>query len=262
MNSFTVLLKKECIQLIREMKIIWLPLVFIFLGMTQPVMSYYLPTILEALGGGQGITIDPSFTQQSGGEVLASTLGSQFDQLGIMIIVISIMGIIQSDKASGMLAFIMTRPVPVYSYTIGKIISNYVFIACSIGLGYIVSYFYVLYLFTNVNFGQAVLALFSYLLWVLFIITFTAMMSTILNSQAAIALISIIFLLACRMLVGLNPIIDSVNPAAMSKAAMELLIAGTVDIKVVVSTIVTIILIGLTIFITNYWISSKKYSSE
>ena len=89
MNSFIVLVNKEFTQMIRDFKIIWLPLVFILLGITQPVMTYYLPTILEALGSGQGITIDPSMTAQQGGEILAGTLASQFDQLGIMIIAIS-----------------------------------------------------------------------------------------------------------------------------------------------------------------------------
>lgn len=37
-------------------------------------------------------------TAQQGGEVLASTLGSQFDQLGLMILVISMMGAIQQIK--------------------------------------------------------------------------------------------------------------------------------------------------------------------
>jgi ABC-2 type transport system permease protein len=64
MNNFIVLIKKEFVQMVREYKVIWLPIVFIFLGLTQPIVTYYLPSILEALGGGQGITIDPSMTAQ------------------------------------------------------------------------------------------------------------------------------------------------------------------------------------------------------
>lgn len=76
-------------------------------------------------------------TAQVGGEVLASTLGSQFDQLGIILIAISVMGIVQTDKAYGMLAFIMTRPVSPISYISGKISSNYLVS----GLQYSVSFF-------------------------------------------------------------------------------------------------------------------------
>ncbi|MFE4243575.1 ABC transporter permease [Peribacillus butanolivorans] len=262
MNNFTVLAKKEFVQMVREFKVIWLPLVFIFLGLTQPVVSYYLPSILKALGGGQGITIDPSMAAQKGGEVLASTLGSQFDQLGVMIIIVSMMGVVQSDKANGMLAFILTRPVTVVSYISGKVISNYLFVACSVVLGYLVSYLYVILLFTRVDFVDLLVALLFYLMWILFIVSFTTMISTIFNSQGIIALISIVFLLGCRIVVGLSPVIDNVNPASMSKHAMEVLILGTVNIDVIWSAISTIVLSALTILVTNIWISKKKFNNE
>ncbi|MFD6441931.1 ABC transporter permease [Peribacillus sp. NPDC060186] len=262
MNNFTVLAKKEFVQMVREFKVIWLPLVFIFLGLTQPVVSYYLPSILKALGGGQGITIDPSMAAQKGGEVLASTLGSQFDQLGVMIIIVSMMGVVQSDKANGMLAFILTRPVTVVSYISGKVISNYLFVACSVVLGYLVSYLYVILLFTSVDFVDLLVALLFYLMWILFIVSFTTMISTIFNSQGIIALISIVFLLGCRIVVGLSPVIDNVNPASMSKHAMEVLILGTVNTDVIWSVLSTIVLSALTILVTNIWISKKKFNNE
>lgn len=262
MNQFTVLAKKELMQMIREMKVIWLPLVFIFLGVTQPIMNYYLPEILEMIGGGQGITIDPSMTIESGGEVLASTLGSQYDQLGIMIIVISIMGIIQSDKASGMLAFILTRPVKVGAYIGGKIFSNYLLVAFSITVGYIISYIYTYFLFTEVPFTHVIIALLYYLIWALFIVSFTSMISTIFNSQGVIALISIVFILGCRVIVGLNPVLDNINPASMSNYAMELLVLGTLNTSVIWSVFITLILSTLAFYISNIWIAGKKYKVE
>lgn len=259
MNQFTVLARKELVQMVREIKVIWLPLVFIFLGITQPVVNYYLPSIFEMLGAEQGISIDLSMTAQSGSEVLASTLGSQFDQLGVMIIVISMMGIVQSDKASGMLAFILTRPVKVGSYIRGKVFSHYLFIACSVTVGYIVSYLYTYFLFSGVPLTDLSVALLFYLLWVLFIVSFTTMISTIFNSQGVIALISIVFLLGCRVIVGLNPILDNINPASMSLYGMEVLVAGTVNLKVIWSILITLILSALAINISNTWISRKKY---
>ncbi|MFE3892850.1 ABC transporter permease [Priestia sp. YIM B13446] len=263
MNNLIVLIKKEYVQMLRDFKVIWLPIVFIFLGATQPVITHYLPSILEALGGGgQGITIDPSMTAQKGGEVLASTLGSQFDQLGLMILAISMMGIIQTDKANGMLAFILTRPVTVTSYIGGKIVSNYLMAAFSVTIGYFTSYLYVNYLFTAVPFSHMITGLIFYLVWVLFIVSFTTMISAIFYSQGIIALISIIFLIGCRIIVGLNPIMDQLNPASMSKHAMETLMTGLVDSNAVGNLLLTFVWILLTLFITNYWISNKKFSHE
>lgn len=262
MKSLIVLMNKEFIQMVRDFKIVWLPLVFILLGITQPVMTYYLPTILEALGSGQGITIDPSMTTQQGGEILAGTLGAQFDQLGIMIIAISLMGIIQTDKANGMLAFILTRPVAVRSYVGGKIASNYIFTAFSVAVGYLASYLYVNFLFTNVGVSDMLTALLFYLVWVLFIVSFTTMISTLINSPGLIALISIAFLIGCRVIVGLNSMIDIVNPASMSKHAMEVLITGSANPNVLGNLTVSLLCVALAIFVTNYWISNKKFSNE
>lgn len=262
MNNLIVLIKKEYVQMLRDFKVIWLPVVFIFLGATQPVVTHYLPSILEALGGGQGITIDSSMTAQKGGEVLASTLGSQFDQLGLMILVISMMGIIQTDKANGMLAFILTRPVTVTSYIVGKIVSNYLMAAFSVTIGYFTSYLYVNYLFTAVPFSYMITGLIFYLIWVLFIVSFTTMISAIFHSQGIIALISIVFLIGCRIIVGLSPIMDQVNPASMSKHAMETLVTGLVNSKAIGNVLLIIVSILLTLFVTNYWIANKKFNHE
>ena len=262
MNNFIVLIKKEFVQMVREFKVIWLPIVFILLGLTQPIVTYYLPSILEALGGGQGIKIDPSMTAQKGGEVLASTLGSQFDQLGLMIIVISMMSIIQTDKANGMLAFILTRPVTVISYIGGKVVSNYLIAAFSVAIGYFASYLYVNFLFTDLPISHMITGILFYLVWVLFIVSFTTMISAIFHSQGIIALISIIFLIGCRIIVNLNPIIDFVNPASMSKHAMEVLITGSAISSVFCNVLVAFVWIFLTLFVTNYWIAHKKFNHE
>lgn len=262
MSSFLILMNKEFAQMLRDFKLVWLPIVFIFLGMTQPVLTYYLPTILEALGGGQGITIDPTMIQQEGGQVLATTLGSQFDQLGIMIIVISMMGIIQADKTRGMLAFILTRPVTVWSYVTGKIISNYLLVIVSVAFGYFISFLYVNYLFSGVPILHMLVALLMYSLWVLFIVSFTLMISTIFNGQGVIALIGIVFLLICRMTVGLHPTIDILNPAGMSQHAMTLLFTGAINPDLMGNTVLTSIWILLTLFVAHYWINQKKFHQD
>jgi ABC-2 type transport system permease protein len=132
----------------------------------------------------------------------------------------------------------------------------------SVSLGYLVSYLYVILLFTNVNFVDLIVALLFYLLWILFIVSFTTMISTIFNNQGIIALISIVCLLFCRIIVGLSPIIDNVNPANMSQIAVEVLILGTVRATVLWNIIVTLLLTALTIIISYVWISKKKFTNE
>ncbi|SEG72053.1 ABC transporter permease [Paenibacillus sp. UNC499MF] len=262
MTAFQVLVKKEGIQLIRELKVIWLPIVFILLGMTQPLVTYYLPSILGALGSGKGITIDPVLSAQQGGEVLAGTLGSQFDQLGLIILAISMMGIIQTEKGSGMLAFILTRPVTVRSYLTGKIATHYSMAAFSVSIGYFVSYLYVTFLYTKVPFSLMIASLLLYLVWILFVTSFITMLSALFNTQSMIALLAIVLLIGFRMLAGISPLIDLINPASMSKLAMEMLINGSVPSGTLAHTLVTLLWILLILLATHHWISSKKINAE
>ncbi|GAK03650.1 hypothetical protein JCM19037_1989 [Geomicrobium sp. JCM 19037] len=46
-----VLLRKEWIETTRSYRIIWLPLLFVLLGIMQPLTSYYLSDLLEQFGG-------------------------------------------------------------------------------------------------------------------------------------------------------------------------------------------------------------------
>jgi len=73
-NTFLALSKKEVTQMTKEFKIVWLPIVFILLGLTQPIMMYYMPVILQSMGGVEGIMIDPTLAKPEGSEVLATTL--------------------------------------------------------------------------------------------------------------------------------------------------------------------------------------------
>ncbi|UUV25747.1 hypothetical protein [Lysinibacillus sp. FN11] len=63
MNTFIALRKKEMNQMTKEYKVVWLPIVYILLGLTQPIMMYFLPAILQSMGGIEGIIIDPSMTK-------------------------------------------------------------------------------------------------------------------------------------------------------------------------------------------------------
>ncbi|KQL35450.1 ABC transporter permease [Psychrobacillus sp. FJAT-21963] len=259
MNTFLALSKKEINQMIGEFKIIWLPIVFVLLGLTQPIMMYYLPVILETLGGVEGIIIDPAMAKPLGGEVLASTLNSQFDQLGMIVLVVAVMSVIQSEKANGMLAFILTRPVSISSYIGSKILTHYLLAIICIAIGYSVSYGYTAYLFTTIPISQILLAFVLYCIWVLFLITFVTMLSTFFNSPAFIALLSIVFLLICRFCAGLHPLIDTLNPASMSLRATSILTTGDLGTGWEINIVATLLIIFVMTVMMHFWIGKKKF---
>ena len=88
------------------------------------------------------------------------------------------------------------------------------------------------------------------------------MISAIIHSQGIIALISIVFLLGCRLTINLHPIIDFINPATMSKLAMQVLITGSINVNAIGNVLVGFVWIFITLIITNYWIGHKKFNNE
>lgn len=79
-----------------------------------------------------------------------------------------------------MMAFILTRPVSISSYLNSKLLTHYVLAVLCITLGYAMSFGYTSYLFTSVPITRALIALAFYCIWLLFVITFVAMISTFL----------------------------------------------------------------------------------
>lgn len=48
MRSFWTLYSKEMLETLRSYKLVWIPIVFIILGIMQPLVTYYMRDILEA----------------------------------------------------------------------------------------------------------------------------------------------------------------------------------------------------------------------
>ncbi|WP_241433475.1 ABC transporter permease subunit [Listeria floridensis] len=163
------LLGKEWLESKRTLKIIWLPIVFIILGLTQPLLVKYMPEILKAVGGIENPdALIQLMGQQTPESILGQTLASQYDQMGIIIFAIAAMGAISADRSSEMLAFIMTRPVRMASYIGSKWISEFVAAFSVLTAGYIFSAYYTFLLFGKFNIWHASLAFGIYFVWFAF----------------------------------------------------------------------------------------------
>ena len=49
MQQFKALLLKEWRESVRSFKILWIPLVFVLLGISDPLMNYFMEDILQAV---------------------------------------------------------------------------------------------------------------------------------------------------------------------------------------------------------------------
>src|SRR5690606_36374281 len=105
-------------EMARNFKVIWVPLTFLFLGAIDPLTAYYMPKIIDALGGlPEGTVIE--IPLPSPGESLLMSVG-QFDTLGVLIIALMLMGTVAGERKSGVAEMVLVKPVPVGFYISAK----------------------------------------------------------------------------------------------------------------------------------------------
>lgn len=225
MTNFTTLMRTELLEASKEFKFIWLTLLFVILGVTQPLINKYMDVILENLGGAEGITIDPNRAVPNAAEVLLSTVSGQFNQIGLIILIISFMGLIASDRNSGMQDFILTRPVSLRSYLLSKLASHWLISMFCISIGATVSYGYTVFLFGSYSLTNFLLFLIFYSLWILYVVSLTILISTYLKSPILIAITTILVSIFFIVISGFNHLIIQLSPGGILYLAQSRLLS-------------------------------------
>jgi ABC-2 type transport system permease protein len=195
-SQWIVLYSKEMLEMQRNYKWIWVPLVFILLGIMNPIGTYYLPQLLESNGLSNEIL--KAIPTPTGAEVMLKTL-SQYNTLGILILVLSFMGAVASERLSGSAIMVLVKPVPHLSYITAKWVAMLTLTTVSFVSGYIAAWYYTSLLIGDVGFTEIWKSMLVYLLWLLFVIAITLFYSSLLNSTGAIAFVSLLTLAAISL---------------------------------------------------------------
>ncbi|MBD2870905.1 ABC transporter permease [Paenibacillus arenilitoris] len=221
---YLVMVQKELLELVRSFKLLWVPLVFVLLGIMQPVSIYYMPLLLESAGNlPDGTVID--IPMPLGSEVLAQTL-RQFGTLGMLILALASMGVVSGERNSGAASLILVKPVSTLSYIGSKWTSMLLLTWGSLSAGYLASWYYTGLLIGEVAPGEVLGSLLAYGLWLSFATTMTLLFGTMLRSPAAAAFSSLGLSAALSLLSGLFPKQLGWNPGALSGYAYQLAADG------------------------------------
>ncbi|KIL42903.1 hypothetical protein KP77_35330 [Jeotgalibacillus alimentarius] len=189
----SVLFKKEMLEMARSYKWVWMPLVFIALGIMQPLTSYYLPDIIEEFGGlPEGTVFD--IPLPGADQVFAETLG-QFSQIGVFVVVLALMGALAGERSSGTAVMVLAKPVSHAGYFLAKWIAGILLVFASYAAGAAAALYYIFLLFDPINFQQILLSSFFYFMWLLFTVTLVLFLSTFLKKSAAAAGASLVILI-------------------------------------------------------------------
>lgn len=188
MKTFTVLLQKEFRESWRSFKFLWMPLLFIFLGISDPLTNYYMKDILNAVGNlpeGFSITL-PNYAAI---DILKASTG-QFQSIGLIVLALTAAGMINRERQSGTATLIYVRPISFIAFFMSKWTVISMLGMLSAILGYAGSMYYTSILYGSVKTMPFIQMVMSYCAWILFVtaisLMFSAMFKTVLATTFTI----------------------------------------------------------------------------
>ncbi|MCM3671848.1 ABC transporter permease subunit [Mesobacillus maritimus] len=224
MRNFIILFKKEMKEGARSGKWVWLPIVLMVIGISQPLTNFYMPQILEMAGNlPEGAVIE--IPMPSGEEVLIGTL-SQYGTIGTLLFVLAMMNVISHERQTGALAFVMMRPVSAFQYMASKYVAQLCILLISLAASYILTWYYTNILFDHVAWTLMLASLAVYSLWIVFLVAVTLFVGTLLRSSGGIAGVSVVFLSVISLLTTLLPKYMEWSPGNLRAEASNILLEG------------------------------------
>lgn len=216
MSSLNTLLRKEWRENIRNFKLYWIPIVFVIFGVLEPITNHFLPEIMKSVGNlPEGA--DFLWPELRGEDIFVSLM-SQYQTIGILVIILAFMGSISGERKSGTATLLYVRPMSFGQYFLSKWISVNAIVLASVWLGFFAAWYYIRILFNSVGAGEVFTFLGTYSLWVVFAVTVVLAFSAWLSTGGAAGL-SILVLLVFQIIDGIVGIYWTVTPWKLSTYA-------------------------------------------
>lgn len=257
--QWMTLFKKELLENWRNYKWVWVPLVIIVLAIMDPISSYFLPQIIDAVGGlpeGTNIELPPP----SANEAIMMSL-AQISLLGVLIFVLISMGTISGERRSGVAEIVLTKPVSFRNYITAKWVSWVLLTWTSLILGMGMSWYYVNLLFGEVSLITLIQIIFFYGLWLTLVVTFSIFYNTLFKSPGVVAFMTIATIMLFSIMTTVFQNILTWSPSKLSEYIHQMLIVEEVSSDLIGSAIVTIVLIVILLVASVLTVNKKELAT-
>jgi ABC-2 type transport system permease protein len=242
MPGFGILLRKEWLESWRTYRTAVVGGLFLFVGISSPLLAKYLPEILKAAGGDQlGNLVIPTPTASDAVEQLWKNLA----QFGAFAAIILAMGAVSTEQDRGTAAFVLSKTASRGAFLGAKVASIAGLLAIATIIAVAVGWIYTAILFEPPPVagwvGLAVLAWIGLAAWAA--IAFLG--STVTGSIAAAAGIGFAALLVFSIVAAV-PTIAAYTPGGLAGPAVALATGAPVDAGAIATPVVsTLVVIGL-----------------
>ncbi|WP_391118903.1 ABC transporter permease [Psychrobacillus sp. L3] len=257
MSNFSVLFQKEWRENVRNFKVLWIPLVFILFGISEPLTNYYLPQILSTVGNMPEGTVF-QFPELTPEQVVMSTI-SQYQFIGMLVVTLGFAGIIARERKNGTATLLYVRPITYSSYVYSKLVIMCILIIGSVILGLLANLYYTYVLFGTVDAIAFIEFLATYIVWLLFVISIVLFTSSAFPTGIASA-VSLTLVIVVQLIYGLIGTYWTFSPWKLPMYAGDLLMGNVDKTPFVWSLLIT--LLAIAIFIAGAVYFAKKNVSK
>lgn len=200
MSTWLLLFRKEMLESARNFKWIWIPLVFLSLGVSNTITTYYMPEILQAGGvSAEAAKLIPVPTSE---EIIVKSL-SQYGTIGLLVFALSFMGIVAGERQSGSAIMVLVKPVSHVHYITSKWAAMTAITLAAVTLGQLGTGYYMNVLFDDNVYSDVLVSGLVYALWLVLINSITLLLSCLMKAQAGIAFVSVAFAALLSLVTGL-----------------------------------------------------------
>lgn len=135
MRGFSVFLGKEFTEIVRTWRLWVLPVIMIVFGVLSPVLAKITPQLLDSIAGDQvGMVIE--LPEPTTIDAYLQFMKNNA-QIALFAIIISMAGMVSSERKSGTAALVLTKPVSRGGFITAKVVSNWILVAVSTLLGWL-----------------------------------------------------------------------------------------------------------------------------
>lgn len=238
MMQWKTLFKKEMLENWRNYKWIWVPLVIILVSIMDPITTYYLPLIIDSVGGlPDGTVLEMPTPLPS--EVIMMSLG-QLSSFGVLIIVLMMMGTISGEIKSGVSELVLVKPITYKNYVTSKWASFLLLVWVSLFVALIASWYYINLLFGELSFLSLLQTTLFYGLWLTLVVTLAIFYNTLVQTPGLVAALTIITIMVMSIITSIFDHILLWSPIKLSEHIQEMFILNEVSIDLIATSLVTL----------------------
>lgn len=217
MTGLWVLLKKEIREQIKTYRLLITGGVFLFFGLSTPLLIKYMPEIMEAVGEGYVIDI-PEPTPLLALQEYSSTIA----QMGVLLVILLVMGAVASERSKGTAAMVLSKPVSHGAFISSKLIAISANLLVSLGLASIAAYTYTALLMGRVDLTDFIFLNLLLFIYLVAAAALTLLFSSLFRNQLAAGGLALGVIVAQAVLTQL-PWVGDYIPASLLSWGMGLL---------------------------------------